>query len=295
VSGPSTAGGVRGFDWTLPYCLGTDQTIDAAALLYSGGQLVGFTGTTGIPVVNNAVADIIQLPAFTNVATADDLTVSVSSPLPGAPSANVSALSQRDTLQFLQWTNILDLSGGSGDAVLEILPSSFADFIDVRAYSDTEVATDIYAESRWLRRFPSTVTSTSLVLTDDMLPLIRAASVDVVDGNLEISWLADADLGMADGASLDLEFYGPAVYGRWQVLFPAQSGSSFRLSALPKALDLTNVSFYVWELGFFDYDYADYREVITTALTYGSVLPIEGRDIQGVERLRRQTRFFDDD
>ncbi|MBT8491423.1 MAG: hypothetical protein KJO07_00065, partial [Deltaproteobacteria bacterium] len=107
-------------------CLGSDQTVDVVAILQQGNDLVGYSGVTGVAVAEGQTTDV-DLPAFTNASADADLVVTTSNP-PAGTTVDAQASQGRD---------LVSLFGSSseviaGTANLDLLPSTLADFMDLR-------------------------------------------------------------------------------------------------------------------------------------------------------------------
>jgi hypothetical protein len=278
----SAVGTSRDLDISAP-CLGTDQTTDVAAMLFSQNELVGFASATDIPVAFGEVTSPVDLPGFSNVSADQDVALTVSNAGP-AELVFLSLDQGRDLNSFLQWTAAPPPQDGSYGWSFDALPTSFGDYM--------------VAEGRVLNSSPNGSVSDRLLSTrsapstsaaidmNEALPTMRGASLSLDDGNALLLWQADGSQAEADGGFARIQLQSPAVFGSWTVVFPAVEDSSYLITAIPKSLGLTSSDLRLIELGFFEFDWADYQSVITTGAD-----TIEGPRTSVRDTVRRISRW----
>ncbi|MBT8496097.1 MAG: hypothetical protein KJO07_23840 [Deltaproteobacteria bacterium] len=272
-------------------CLGTDQTIDVAALLLQDNTLVGFSAATGVAVTDGQTSNV-DLPAFTNVAADADLTITVTNPLP-ADSVNASALFGRDLVGFWSFQDDVSFAAGTGTAVVDRLPPSFATYQDLDTVAQVFLGPDRFAESSYeVRSAPGT---TATVDMSAMLPLVRGGSVVFEDDKLVVEWQSDGSMASADGGAVRFSFNDGQLFGAWLILFPPGDESRYVVSSVPKSLGIGDAATFLGRIAFFEYDYTDYRGVLTTGVTDQTSSLFEGADSTDLERVRRTSYYENDD
>ncbi|MBT8491424.1 MAG: hypothetical protein KJO07_00070 [Deltaproteobacteria bacterium] len=263
-------------------CLGGDQTADVVAYLTNDDELTGFTSQIGVAVSNGETVEV-DLPAFTNVSADADLTVTITNP-PAGTELEAGTYQGRDQVSFYSNDSEVVFDGTSGTATLDLLPSSFADFVDTYV----EASTDSFPGSYTLVRTRGAPTTTAAFDMSSALPLVRGAEFSFADGNLTFSWQADGSFAEADHGTARITFNDRLVSGSWRVIFPVGEGSSFTLSQLPKALGVDQIpNVQLQSFGFVEYDWTDYQGAITGGLRFG----LRVVDTTTIARTQRESIF----
>jgi hypothetical protein len=264
------------------YCLGSDQTIDVMTTLSQGDDLVGVSYATGVAVTAGQTSPTVELPAFTNVSAATDLGVSVSNVVAGAE-VDISSQQFRDSRQFYgRSLYAIPLTNGAGSTTLDLLPAEFMDamslYVEAELYHGDGLYSGTSVDTRGDRA------TSAEVDFNDLLPVLRGASVSFADGNVSVDWQADGSLAEADMIGAYVRFFGPSMEGYWTVLFPGQSGTSFTVTALPKALELIISDAYVDGIAAWELDWTDYPTAINSGINYGLGGTDEGAPLQRQQR-----------
>jgi len=245
-------------------CMGTDQNVDILGLAYDGSDnIIGYSSAKGVAVVPGGTANA-TLGTWANVSAETDIAVSVSNaPLTGSSYARLEQ--GRDHVRFWGDGRYLEPDlDGSDEFVMEALPDDFVDF-HAYEFSHYEYVFPQPYRRNWTRSAPNKAPSLDF---GDLLPSVDGASFGVVGGSPTATFVVGGALSGIDGGAAAFSFNGPNLFGEWYVIFPAPTGNTVVLPALPKeyfgAMEGTFINPY--GISFFEYGAMDYQDLLATPL-----------------------------